>query len=153
MSNNCLVTKLKGEVQNDNLPRLGIVSIDYVSNPANKQRMTFYIFSPTKDVHVKSKALFKPYGTDIKVTEFTALAGVGLYATIFDSDIPSASVEDILEFDNMYDLTLFIATNRMGKIRSANNIESLYKYANLEIVSLITSDKRFTCRNSYPKIE
>lgn len=143
MSNNCLVTKLKGTVQNDNLPRLGIVSVDYVSDPDNKARMSFQIVSPTKDVHVKSKVLFKPYGTDIKVTEFTALAGVGLYATIYVSDIPSASVEDIVEFDNMYDLTLFIVGNRMGKIRSANNIESLYKYANLEIVSL-NNDEDFT---------
>lgn len=143
MSNNCLVTKLKGVVDNDNLPRLGIVSVDYVSNPDNKQRMTFQIFSPTKDVHVKSKVLFKPYGTDLMVTEFTALAGVGVYGTISSSDIPSASVEDIVEFDNMYDLTLFAVTNRMGKIRPANNIESLYKYANLEIVSL-NNDEDFT---------
>lgn len=143
MSNNCFVTKLKGVVDNDNLPRLGIVSVDYVSNPDNKKRMVFQIFSPTKDVHVKSKALFKPYGTDIKVTEYTALAGVGIYATIVASDIPSANVEDIVEFDNMYDLTLFIVTNRMGKIRSANNIESLYKYASLEIVSL-NNDEDFT---------
>ena len=141
MSNDCLVTKLKGEVQNDNLPKLGIASFDIKKSSSN---IAFQIASPTVAVHVKSKMPFTPYGSSVKVYEYTTTPGVSVYGTIANSDIPGNVgdiITDAIECDNMYALNLmYIATGGQHVMTIRNNLKSTYKYAPIEIASINKDD-------------
>ena len=141
MSNNCLVTKLKGEVQNDNLPRLGIASFDMKKTG---DTVVFQIASPTAAVHVKSKVLFTPYGTSTKVYEYTTNPGTSIYGTIADSDIPGNVgdiITDAIEADNMYSLNLmYLYLGKQCAMTERNNLKSTYKYAPIEIASVAYDD-------------
>lgn len=146
MANDCLVTKLKGEVQNDNLPILGVASFNYGREfaPNDVTNFSFQIGAKAggNPIHVTSKVPFLPYGTSNKIYTYTINPGYNLFGTIYlaDSDLLSGKVSDIVKIDNMYDATLFYLSNGMDVSTPRNNFASINKYAPLEIVSINFND-------------
>ena len=98
--NNCLVTKLKAEVQNDELPYLGMMKIKAT---ATKDSAGFLVASPWSDkLDIKSKTPFSlyKYGNSVgdviatNVTSYTWANKTARYENAFIS-VPNDDVEHI----------------------------------------------------------
>lgn len=149
MSTNCLVSKLKGSFQNDNLPTFGVAKFG-VANAGQVQ-----IGSVSGDIHVTTRIPVQLYGTSKTVTEFTVPSGQNRYVDILTVDYNAATEEDranFLEMDNIYNCSLCyfghgggnnVATcsgSILTPMRNKDNREAIYKYAPLEITSVALED-------------
>ena len=82
MSNNCLVTKLNGSVQNENLPVFDklVLTLPVVSGGGNDSQKYFIFMAGSKPVKISANVLFGPAGA--QVYEYTIPAN-GLYNGAF----------------------------------------------------------------------
>lgn len=141
MSNNCLVTKLKGAVQNENLP---IYNVAFISISSRINNFGCY-FSTGSNGNVKltSKVPFLPFGTQTKVIEYTISANSSLYFTIEASDFTSdEEMKDLITIENYYNCKMAITYNGnyskslFAELAPYQNVESLLKVCPLELASI-----------------
>lgn len=95
MANNCLVTKLKGVVDNPNLPKLGEMTFKILKN----KRRTFFVEVSEDITLTVTGGLFKDsYEAASGVTTVTAFANQGNYFNV----VTNEGVDAIIKVSNKY---------------------------------------------------
>lgn len=137
---NCLVTKLKGSVQNDNLPVYNTITLDY-KNPINKSTSIMLRAPQGKTITVKAKVPFHVgHGSYASVSEFTFNDG-GIYAVIYVAgELGEEQITSLLSIEGFYDLDIFAIVQNCDMFNLNTDIKT-----NLE--SLLLQDMQ--CINWY----
>lgn len=138
MINNCLVTKLKGAVQNENLP---IYNVAFFSITDRTQIISAYFATGNNgSVKITSKVPFLPFGTQTKVTERTISANSLLFFTIAVSDFTSdEEMKDLITIENYYNCTIatlyagIFYKSLLAELDQYQNVESLLKVCPIEL--------------------
>lgn len=137
---NCLVTQLKGNVDNNNIPKFDTVFVDYLGGWTTGN-LRFYITAGTKPVTVKSKKQFYVDTTHTSaVTETTIQPNTACMMEYEASDIGTNPVSKIIEIRGIYNLkkigqsTSSILFNKYFDFTptNTNGIPSLLNYAPLD---------------------
>lgn len=136
--NNCLVTNLKGSVQNDNLPKYNTIVLDYnglVASPS--------IVIGAKEenkVTVKSKVPFKMGSASSSVTFTERVINESLTVMAFDTLAAGTPVDEVIEITGAYSLahlaiyapTTFNANSKMksgmSSLQNSDNIVGISWY-------------------------
>lgn len=107
MSNNCLVTKLKGTISNDNLPILNTAFIDYFGKTVSANTtLVFIIESGEEPVKIKFNRTFhmgNPSGPTVSGW-ITLAANTKQSYSVTTDEIGVESISKIIEIKNIYKL-------------------------------------------------
>lgn len=123
--NDCLVTKLKGTVDNPNLPKLGILAVD-VFSIANftEQNSTITIYAGDKDIHVKVVS-----GGGYMGNSWATLSSDQLTEVIVPANghkgIPVSDFNGRIEIDNKYYIEQLILGVNTSEVKSRFSIGDL----------------------------
>lgn len=137
---NCLVTQLKGNVDNNNIPKFDTAFVNYLGERTTGI-LRFYIVTGTQPVTVKSKKQFYVGTTHTTpVTEYTIAANNPCLMEYEASDIGADPVSELIEIDGIYNIKKIgnsIPTNLFSKYfdftpTTKNGLSSLLNYASLD---------------------
>lgn len=137
---NCLVTQLKGNVDNNNIPKFDTAFVDYFGGWTTGN-LRFYIVTGTKPVTVKSKKQFYVGTTHTSaVTETIIQPNTASLMEYEASDIGTDPVSKIIEINGIYNLKkigMSVVTNNFVKYfdftpTNINGISNLLNYAPLD---------------------
>lgn len=147
---NCLVTKLKGSVQDNNLPELNTIYFDYVGSKLSSvtsDRCFIYLTTGGYPVNYTLKtAMHKDSTTGTLVTEGTVAANSNLILTALISDLGTSDIKEFLKLDGgVYDIVklampgfsfvcaLDFAPTKRNNIQCLQYAENLLCYGGLDV--------------------
>jgi hypothetical protein len=137
MSNNCLVTKLKGSVQNDNLPRFNEMLFDYVGRTDSVSSASSIMLMTTAEAKALSiKSAVDMYINTISgapVREYTLAPGA--YVQILNSkeNLGANPIPNLIDIvgGSIYDLCKLSVGYGIDPFKVKTKMASLFEYGSL----------------------
>lgn len=139
MSNNCLVTKLQGVVNNDNLPKLGVYSVKFGGTPITNNGIGVCVHDTTSPCVITSrKNSLTKRNSSVIIQSFEA------NASNLDggSMCKSAVAGDIIDISNKYNIDgiICIAQNDNNISGGTLKLDEL-AYSSIEKLTFVINDK------------
>lgn len=137
MSDNCLVTKLKGSIQNDNLPRFNEMLFDYVGRADQVNENSGIILMTTSTAEALSvKSAVDMYIGSVSgepVREYTLNPGGNVYILNSKENLGANPIPNLLDIvgGSIYDLCKLSVGYALDPFKVKAKITSLFEYGSL----------------------